>query len=46
MEVLQFYLCGNLSSDTVQMFETAYKEKFANYGLRIAVSRDPEPVAE
>ena len=35
MEVLQFYLCGNLSSDTVQMFETAYKEKFANYGLRI-----------
>jgi transposase len=35
MEVLQFYLCGNLSSDTVQLFETAYKEKFANYGSRI-----------
>ena len=35
MEVLQFNLCGSLSRDTVQMFETAYKEKFANYGSRI-----------
>ena len=35
MEVLQFYICGNLSLDTFQMFETTYKEKFANYGSRL-----------
>ena len=35
MEVLQFYLCGSLSPHTFQMFETAYKEKFVNYGSRI-----------
>jgi hypothetical protein len=33
MEVLQFYLCGSLSPDTLRMFETTYKEKFANYCL-------------
>ena len=35
MEVVQFYLCGSVSSDTVQLFETAYAEKFVNYGLRV-----------
>ena len=35
MEVLQFYLCGRLSTDTFQLFETTYREKFVNYGSRI-----------
>jgi quinol monooxygenase YgiN len=35
MEVLQFYLCGSLSPDTVEMFKSAYKEKFANYGSKL-----------
>lgn len=35
MDVLQFYLCGSLSSDTVQMFVITYKGKFANYESRI-----------
>ena len=35
MEVLQFYLCGSLSPDTLQTFERSYKEKFVNYGSRI-----------
>ena len=35
MEPLQFYLCGSLSTDTYQMFEIAYKEKFVHYGSRI-----------
>ena len=35
MEVHQFYLCGSLSPGTLQMFETAYHEKFVHYGARI-----------
>jgi hypothetical protein len=35
IEVLQFYLCGSFSSDTIQMFENAYKGKFVNYRSRI-----------
>ena len=35
LEVLQFYLCGSLSPDTLQMFESSYKEKFVNYRSRI-----------
>ena len=35
MEVLQCYLCGSLSPETFRMLETAYGEKFVNYGSRI-----------
>ena len=35
MEVLQFYLCGSISPDTLQLFGTAYKERFINFELRI-----------